>query len=135
MVFLKKKIMAKTYAEAESQVINLIGKGTKITGDIVSDGDIRIDGELVGNLQSSGRVVVGNSGRVQGEVRCKDGDISGSIKGKMEVSQLLSLKASSKVQGEVKTGKISIEPGAIFSGSCQMGEQAKHEEQQGLKKS
>ncbi|MGQ8337296.1 bactofilin family protein [Sunxiuqinia sp. A32] len=126
--------MAKTYAEAESQAINLIGKGTKIKGDIISDGDIRIDGELTGNLQCAGRTVVGVSGSINGEVRCKNGDVSGFVKGKMQVAELLSLKASSKVQGEVTTGKISIEPGALFSGSCQMGEQAKNEEQKGLKK-
>ena len=118
--------MAKTHTDVDSQAINLIGKGTKITGDIVSDGDIRIDGELTGNLQCSGRMVIGISGKVNGEVSCKNADVSGYIKGKMLVDQLLSLKSSCKVYGEVQTGKISIEPGAIFSGSCQMGEQIKN---------
>ena len=121
---LKKKIMAKTYTDVDSQAINLIGKGTKITGDIISDGDIRIDGELTGNLQSNGRTVIGVTGKVNGEVKCKNADISGFMKGKMAVEQLLSLKSSCKVYGEIQTGKISIEPGALFSGSCQMGEQS-----------
>ena len=126
--------MAKTYTDADAQAINLIGKGTKITGDIISDGDIRIDGELTGNLQSSGRTVIGVTGKVSGEVKCKNADISGYMKGKMTVEQLLSLKSSSKVYGEVQTEKISIEPGALFSGSCQMGDQSSDEKQKGSAK-
>ncbi len=126
--------MAKTYTDVDSQAINLIGKGTKITGDIISDGDIRIDGELTGNLQCSGRMVIGISGKVNGEVSCKNADVSGFMKGKISVDQLLSLKSSSKVYGEIQTGKISIEPGALFSGSCQMGEQVKNEVKKGAEK-
>ncbi len=120
--------MAKTYNEADTQVINLIGKGTRITGDIVSEGDIRIDGELTGNLNCSGRVVIGTSGKVTGEINCKNCEISGYLKGKLAIEQLLSLKSSSQVLGDISTGKLSIEPAAIFSGSCIMSEQAKHEE-------
>ncbi len=126
--------MAKTYTEVDSQAINLIGKGTKITGDIVSDGDIRIDGELKGNLKCGGRTVIGVSGKVEGEVSCKNADVSGYMKGKMLVEQLISLKSSSKVYGEVQTGKISIEPGAVFTGACQMGDQSKNEGQKGSAK-
>lgn len=126
--------MAKTSSEIDSQGINLIGKGTRITGDVVSDGDIRIDGELNGNLDCSGRVVVGDTGKVTGEIRCKDCEISGYQKGKLQIEQLLSLKSSSKIYGEISTGKLSIEPGALFSGSCKMGEQIKHDEAKELKK-
>lgn len=119
--------MAKTNYEIDSQGINLVGKGTRITGDIISEGDIRIDGELNGNLDCAGRVVIGTTGKVSGEIRCKNSEISGSQKGKLEVEQLLSLKSSSKVYGDVSTGKLSIEPGAEFSGSCQMGSQRKND--------
>ncbi|WP_159522110.1 bactofilin family protein [Sunxiuqinia indica] len=119
--------MGKANNETDSQGINLIGKGTRITGDVASDGDIRIDGELNGNLDCSGRVVIGVSGKVTGEIKCKNSEISGYQKGKLKVEQLLSLKSSSKVYAEISTGKLSIEPGALFSGSCAMGEQTKHE--------
>lgn len=124
--------MARMNNEVDSQGINLIGKGTRIQGDIESDGDIRIDGELIGNLNCSGRVVIGVTGKVNGEVSCKDSEVSGFQKGKLLVEQHLSLKSSSKVYGEISTGKLSIEPGALFAGSCQMGEQLKHEESQKL---
>lgn len=126
--------MAKINNEVDSQGINLVGKGTKITGDITSDSDIRIDGELNGNLECAGRVVIGVSGKVTGEVRCKNSEISGYQKGKLKIEQHLSLKSSSKVYGEISTSKLSIEPGALFSGSCQMGEQTKNEGPTELKK-
>lgn len=119
--------MAKTYNETDSQAINLIGKGTSITGDIISDGDIRIDGDLNGNIKCSGRVVVGVTGKISGEVTCKNCEISGNLTGKLIIDQLLNLKSSSKVKGEISTGKLSIEPGAVYTGSCTMGEQVKHE--------
>ncbi|MDX9883668.1 MAG: polymer-forming cytoskeletal protein [Prolixibacteraceae bacterium] len=120
--------MAKTHNEIDTKVINLISKGTKITGDIASDGDIRIDGELKGTIQCKGRLVVGDSGFIQGEIKCSSSEISGEIKGKLTVSELLSLKASSKVIGDMCTGKLAIEPGAVFSGSCQMGGDTKSNE-------
>lgn len=121
--------MAKTYNETDSKVINLIAKGTKITGDIVSDGDVRIDGELVGNIDSKGRLVVGTSGKIKGEIKCKTSEISGNVDGKIAVNELLSLKSTSLISGDILTGKLSIEPGAMFSGSCNMGSNAKPAEE------
>jgi len=101
--------------------VNMIGAGTIITGDIVSKGDIRIDGTLKGSVNTEGRVVLGREGMIEGDVICKDADISGTIKAKITVSQLLSLKTSAKLSGDIITNKLSIEPGAAFSGSCSMG--------------
>lgn len=115
--------MAKENNEINPQVINLIAKGTRITGDIVSDGDLRVDGEISGNLETKGRLVIGASGRIDGEIRCKSSEISGTHKGKLFVSELLSLKASSNVSGEIVTGKLSIEPGAYFAGTCTMSDE------------
>ena len=113
--------MAK-YNETDNTTINLISNGTDITGDIKSNGDIRIDGSLKGNLSTKGKVVVGPTGKVNGEVICKNSEISGIIEGKITVGQLLNLKASSKILGDIATSKLSIEPGAIFSGNCKMSD-------------
>ena len=113
--------MAK-YNETESITINLISNGTDITGDIKSNGDIRIDGSLIGNLNTKGKIVIGLTGKVRGEVICKNSEISGLIEGKIKVSQLLILKATSKIIGDIATSKLSIEPGAIFSGNCKMSD-------------
>lgn len=113
--------MAK-FNEPETAAINLISLGTDITGDIKSTGDIRIDGTLTGNLNTKGKVVIGPTGKVNGEVTCKNSEVSGTVEGKIIVSQLLILKASSKIFGDIATSKLSIEPGAIFSGNCKMSE-------------
>jgi len=106
--------------ELNSNQINLIGVGTEITGDINSNGDIRIDGSLTGNLITKGKVVIGETGKVNGEIHCKNSDISGIIKGKIVVSELLSLKFSSKINGDINTNKLAIEPGSKFTGNCNM---------------
>ena len=83
--------------------INMIGAGTIITGDIVSKGDIRVDGTLKGSVNTEGKVVLGREGMIEGDVICKDADISGVIKAKITVSQLLSLKTTAKLNGDIIT--------------------------------
>ncbi len=112
--------MAKDNA-SETPSVNLIGAGTVIQGDIKTNGDIRIDGTLTGSITVKGKLVIGVSGSVDGEVACQNADISGTVKGKVTVAELLALKASSKLTGDIITNKIAIEPGAMFSGSCSMG--------------
>jgi len=113
--------MAK-YNEADNTTINLISNGTDITGDIKSSGDIRIDGSLIGNLNTKGKVVIGPTGKIKGEIICKNSEVSGIIEGKITVGQLLNLKVSSKIHGDIATLKLSIEPGAVFSGNCKMSD-------------
>ena len=104
-----------------TETINTIGAGTIVTGDIQSKGDIRLDGILKGSVNTSGKVVLGKEGIIEGDVMCNSADISGTLKAKITVSQLLSLKATAKLNGEIITNKLSIEPGAAFTGSCSMG--------------
>jgi cytoskeletal protein CcmA (bactofilin family) len=106
--------------EIENNSINLIGVGTIITGNIESNGDIRIDGTLKGNLNTKGKIVIGSTGIVVGEIICKNSDISGKVEGKLVVSELLSLKSTAKIFGDVITDKLAIEPGAVFTGTCNM---------------
>ena len=108
--------------EIENTAINIINAGTDITGDIKSTGDIRIDGSLTGNLNTKGKVVIGSTGKINGEIVCKNSEVSGTIEGRIVVGQLLILKASSKIFGDIETSKLSIEPGAIFTGTCKMSE-------------
>jgi cytoskeletal protein CcmA (bactofilin family) len=111
--------MAK-YNETDNTTINLISNGTDITGDVKSNGDIRIDGSLKGNLSTKGKVVIGPTGKISGEVICKNSEVSGIIEGKIIVGQLLNLKASSKIFGDIVTARLAIEPGARFTGNCNM---------------
>jgi len=104
----------------ETPSVNTIGKGTSIKGDIRSGGDFRIDGDLDGSIKSDGKIVVGATGTIKGEIVCENADISGKIDANLKVSQLLSLKAACDVRGDIITDKLAIEPGAKFSGSCSM---------------
>ena len=100
---------------------NHISHDTRIQGDIETSGDLRLDGTLVGTIRSKGKVVIGTTGKVEGEIYCQHSNISGEVKGKMIVAELLSLQSSAKVECDIHTGKLAIEPGALFTGSCSMG--------------
>ncbi|HNX07275.1 MAG TPA: polymer-forming cytoskeletal protein [Bacteroidales bacterium] len=113
--------MAKN-TEVEAPVINILGNGTSIKGDIKASGDMRIDGTLIGTINARGKVVIGPTGRVDGEIICQSADFSGSLNGKITVSELLAMKASSQILGDIVTGKLSVEPGAKFTGNCKMSE-------------
>ncbi len=99
---------------------NLITSGTVINGDITCDSDMRIDGVLSGNLTAKGKIVIGKTGDVKGEVVCQNCDVEGSINGKLSIKDLLSLRATAKFFGDIITSKLAIEPGAIFTGTCKM---------------
>jgi cytoskeletal protein CcmA (bactofilin family) len=106
--------------ETENNVINQIGVGTEITGDVSTNGDIRIDGLLNGNLKTKGKLVIGETGSIKGEISCKNSVVEGSINGKINVSELLTLKATSSLKGDISTRRLAIEPGAKFTGNCNM---------------
>ena len=108
----------------ESQVRNLIGNGTTIKGDIDSNGDIRIDGHLIGSLKSNGKVVIGQMGVMEGDLNCKQAEISGVVKGNIITDELTALKSTSKVEVDLTTKQLLIEVGAQFTGKCVMGQQS-----------
>jgi len=99
---------------------NRIVEGTTITGDIISPADFRLDGHLIGNFQSKGKIVIGPAGSVKGDIICKNADIEGRFEGKIQVQEILNVKSKSHIIGEVVCGKLSVEPGAEFSASCVM---------------
>ncbi|MBS7787537.1 polymer-forming cytoskeletal protein [Flavobacterium sp. CYK-55] len=104
---------------------NRIVEGTTIRGDITSQADFRLDGHLVGNFQSEGKIVIGPAGSIKGDIVCKNADIEGFFKGKIQVYELLNIKGKASIQGEVTCGKLSVEPGAEFSATCTMKSQVK----------
>ena len=108
----------------ESQARNLIGNGTTIKGDIESNGDIRIDGHLIGSLKSNGKVTIGQTGVMEGDLNCKQAEISGAVKGNITTEELTALKSTSKVEVDLTTKQLLIEVGAQFTGKCVMGQQS-----------
>lgn len=106
--------------ETEMPSINLLGSGTTVKGEIRLNGDFRIDGTLIGTIECRGKIVVGASGVIEGEITCQNADFSGQIKAQVKVAELLTLKESARFTGDILTNKLAIEPGAKFSGTCQM---------------
>lgn len=108
-------------APVDTNSIDRIAEGSVLQGDLVSSKGIRIDGTIKGSVKCEGKVVVGRTGIVEGEIFCVSADIEGTLKSSIEVKDILELKSSSNLHGEITTGKLSIEPGATFTGSCKMG--------------
>ena len=108
-------------AETGGNSTSLIGNGTTLKGDITSNGDLRIDGVLIGNVHSTAKVVIGANGVVEGDINGLQADIMSKVTGTIKVKELLQLKASGIVNGNIHAGKLQIEPAATFNGACHMG--------------
>ena len=99
----------------------LISAGTTIKGDISSNSDLRIDGTIIGNINSSSKIVIGNSGVVEGDIFGNNADIVGKTSGTIKVKELLQLRGECVVNGNIYAGKLQVEPSATFNGQCHMG--------------
>lgn len=113
--------------EMETSQINTITHGSTIKGNVVANGDFRLDGTLNGNIQLNGKLVVGESGVINGNAICQNANIIGTIVGNISVKELLSLHATANVKGDILINKLSIEPGAVFTGTCRMIDEVRRE--------
>jgi cytoskeletal protein CcmA (bactofilin family) len=102
----------------------LIGAGTTIKGDLISNGDVRIDGTLIGNISGSAKVLIGQEGVVQGDIEGQQADIQGKVTGKLQIRELLNLRGDAIIRGNINAGKLQIEPSVTFNGQCHMGKEA-----------
>ncbi len=101
-------------------LINTITVGTSIKGDIMANGDFRMDGILEGNITLTGKLVIGEQGHIVGNVVCQNANVLGTIDGNLSVKEFLTLYSTSKVKGDIVANKLAIEPGAYFTGTCHM---------------
>lgn len=101
---------------------SLIGAGTTIKGDIISNGDIRIDGVLKGNISGSAKVLIGAEGVIEGDIEGQQADILGKVTGKIIIKDLLNLRGKSVIRGNISAGKLQVEPTVTFTGKCHIGE-------------
>ena len=99
---------------------NMVAAGTKIIGTIETETDIRIDGELDGEIISKSKVIIGSTGLIKGKINCDSATIMGTINGTLIASNIVSLAQSAKFTGDIETNVIAIEPDAYFSGTCKM---------------
>jgi len=108
---------------APSGSTNTLANGTSVEGTINAASDIRVDGKLKGILNCKGRVIIGPQGFIEGDISCENAIVEGKFSGKLNVTEILTVKESAVLEGEVKTGKLNIQPGAVFNGNCSMGGQ------------
>lgn len=108
-------------AEGLTGVVDMIAAGTVIEGSLNSIKGIRIDGTVKGSVTTEGKLVVGKSGIIEGEIICGNADIEGELKSTIQVKGLLQLKSTANLLGDIVTSKLRIEEGAHFSGNCKMG--------------
>jgi len=108
-----------------SNQLNRLCEGTIVKGDIVTEGNIRIDCKVLGNVIVQGKIVLGKGGNIEGDIKCSNADIEGVILGNIVVDGLLVLKETSKIEGTITTHKIGILEGAEFTGTCIMNPDSK----------
>ena len=122
--FVKKEKMGKNKNNNISHdSFNFIINSTIIEGNVISETNFRIDGTIKGNVMVKGKLIIGETGRVEGDITCHSAEISGTVIGKVQTEDLLSLKSNSNVKGELYVGKLSIEPNAKFNGTSKMKEE------------
>ena len=107
--------------QQSGMMFNALTAGSKIVGTITADSDYRIDGLIEGDLSCTGKVVIGEAGRVKGNIVCQNAEILGLMDGKITCSNQLSLRSSGKITGDVITKTLIVEPGALLNGTCSMG--------------
>ncbi len=110
----------KSSKEDLSKEQNKIAQGTSYNGDITSQGSFRIEGKVEGTIKTSGKVVIGKTGEVEGEITCESADIEGAFKGDISVNATLVLRSTANVNGKANIDKLSVEPGAVFNATCTM---------------
>lgn len=112
--------MAKEIVTAAGAVYSIIAPGARITGNVYSEEDIRIEGFLEGDLVCKGKVILGPQSILKGNVTCLNAEVSGIIEGDVDAAELLSLRERAQIKGAIKTSTLIIEPGASFNGTCEM---------------
>jgi cytoskeletal protein CcmA (bactofilin family) len=99
----------------------LIGAGTTLSGNIKSNGDLRVDGTVLGNIDSAAKIIIGTTGHVEGDIQCQQADVTGKVSGNIRVKEMLQLRGDCVVTGNLYAGKLQVEPSATFNGQCHMG--------------
>ncbi len=112
-----------TQQQQPGALYNALTAGSKIIGTVIAESDFRVDGTVEGDVQSNGKVVIGEQGQIKGTIVCQNAEIMGTLEGKIETKHTLALRATGNIKGEVKTQTLIVEPNAIFNGTCSMGKE------------
>jgi cytoskeletal protein CcmA (bactofilin family) len=98
-----------------------IMKGTTVEGNIETFGNVRVEGKIIGNIKSKSKIALGDSSYVEGNIISQNAEIAGEVKGTVDVTEILTLKATAIIKGDIVTGKLVVEAGAVWNGTIKMG--------------
>jgi len=104
------------------QSISIISIDSTIKGDMESEGDIRIDGNLIGNIHCKAKIIIGQEGKVEGNMNGNQADILGTVNGDIKMNGQLNLLGNAIINGNIHVGKLQMESTVVFNGKCVMGE-------------
>ena len=107
-------------SKQEGKLETIIGKGTKIDGNVKVEGSTRIDGLIMGKLESNDIVTIGPEGEVKAEVKAKSIIVGGRVEGNLEATDKIELQSKSELQGNLVSKSLLVEHGAIFHGNANM---------------
>ena len=116
----RKEFFGGNTSNTDSTEFNKILSGTEFTGDIVSDSNIQIEGDIIGNVSCSGKVLIGSSGKLKGNLVCVNAEIDGTVHGELTVENLLTMHSTARIKGDIQATQLTIEEGAYFEGACVM---------------
>jgi cytoskeletal protein CcmA (bactofilin family) len=116
----RKEFFGGNTSNTDSTEFNKILSGTEFTGDIVSDSNIQIEGDILGNVSCSGKVLITSSGKLKGNLVCVNAEIDGTVHGELTVENLLTMHSTARIKGDIQATKLTIEEGAYFEGACVM---------------
>ncbi|MBP9133061.1 MAG: polymer-forming cytoskeletal protein [Saprospiraceae bacterium] len=100
--------------------INSLSEGSSVTGNLIAVSDLRIDGTVNGNIECSERVIIGETGKVEGDIKSKSAIIQGKLNGSLMVSDSLEVHSKASIHGDITTSRLIVENGAIFNVQCNM---------------
>lgn len=100
--------------------LNSIAAGTSLVGNIEATSDCRIDGTIKGNINCKSKIVIGQTGVVEGDINCDSIEIEGRVKANINAVDIISLRSTAMLAGDIASSKLAIEPGATFVGNCKI---------------
>lgn len=119
---IKRPMIRKDKSNSESpERLNRLVEGSIVVGDLFAESNLRIDGEVKGNVSTTSKVVIGEKGKITGNLSCLNADVEGVVTGTIKVEEMLCLREQCKINGDIFTARIQIDEGATFNGKCQMG--------------
>lgn len=134
-MFGSKRTTAASSIVSSEQVETIVGRDTVFKGSISSNSSIRVDGQVEGEITTTGDVIIGQSGNAKVQVTARNATIAGSVTGNLNITEKLELAASATVQGDIKVGILVVGEGAVFKGSCEMRRDGEPAPKEGKQKS